>query len=106
LRRSKLETCLGILETLFYSGPLRITHVMQKANVNCNTLKNYFEFLIKQGAVEEKCVERDRIFYAITDRGIYLVRCFRELNRAIPTAKIKSKIHSTKTRNEPMIINQ
>src|SRR5665647_1626309 len=91
LRRSKLETCLSILETLASHGPLKITHVMQKANVNCNLLKNYFDFLIKQGAVEEKCVEREKIVYAITGRGIYLIRCFNDLNKVIPTVKINTK---------------
>jgi DNA-binding PadR family transcriptional regulator len=69
---------------------------MHKANVNCNVLKNYFDFLIKQGAVEEKCVGRDRIVYAITERGLYLIRCFKALNQVIPTVKIKSEIPSTK----------
>jgi predicted transcriptional regulator len=100
LRRSKLETCLVILETLASHGPLKITHVMQKANVNCNVMKNYFDFLIKQSAVEEKCVGRDRIVYAITDRGLYLIRCFKELNQVIPTVKIRSEIRSTKAKTE------
>lgn len=99
MRRSKLETCLSILETLASHGPLKITHVMQKANVNCSVLKNYFDFLIKQGAVEEKCISRDRIVYAITEHGSYLIKCFKELTEVIPTAKI-SEIRSTKATNE------
>ena len=101
MRRSKLETCLDILETLASHGPLKITHVMQKANVNCNVMKNYFDFLIKQGAVEEKCAGRDKIVYAITERGLYLIRCFKELNQVIPTAKIRSEIPSIKVKKEP-----
>ena len=95
MRRSKLETCLSILETLASHGSLKITHVMQKANLNCNVLKNYFDFLIKQGAVEEQCVEKDRIVYGITERGTYLIRYFRELNQVVPTMKI-SQVRSTK----------
>ena len=100
MRRSKLETCLVILETLASHGPLKITHVMQKANLNCNVMKNYFDFLIKQGAVEEKSIGRDKIVYAITGRGLYLIRCFKELNQVIPTMKIRSEIPSTKAKNE------
>ena len=100
MRRSKLETCLSILETLASHGPSKITHVMHNANVNCNVLKNYFDFLITQGAVEEKYVERDRIVYAITERGLYLIRYFKELNQVIPTAKIRSEIPSAKAKNE------
>ena len=75
---------------------------MQKANLNCNVLKNYFDFLIKQGAVEEKHAQRDKIVYAITDRGLYLIRCFRELNQVIPTVRIRSEIPSTKPKKEPI----
>ena len=100
MRRSKLETCLSILETLASHGPLKITHVMQKANVNCNVMKNYFDFLIKQGAVEEKRVGRDKIVYAITERGLYLIRCFKELNQVIPTMKIRNEIPIIKAKNE------
>ena len=75
---------------------------MQKSNLNCNVLKNYFDFLIKQGAVEEKCVERDRIVYIITERGLYLIRCFKELNQVIPTMKIRNEIPSTKTKKAPI----
>jgi DNA-binding PadR family transcriptional regulator len=74
---------------------------MQKSNLNCNVLKNYFDFLINQGAVEAKLVERDRIVYAITERGLYLIRCFKELNQVIPTARIKTEIPSTKAKKEP-----
>ena len=102
MRRSKLETCLSILETLASHGSLKITHVMQKANLNCNVLKNYFDFLIKQGAVQEKCVEKDRVVYGITERGVYLIRYFRELNKVIPTMKI-SQVRSTKALNEPIL---
>ena len=100
LRRNKLETCLVILETLASYGPLKITHVIQKANVNCNVLKNYFDFLIKQGAVEERSVGRNRIVYAITERGLFLIKCFRGLNRMIPTWRIRNEIPSTKAKNE------
>jgi DNA-binding PadR family transcriptional regulator len=73
---------------------------MQKANLNSIVLTNYFDFLIKQGAVEEKYVERDRIVYAITARGLYLIRCFKGLNKVIPTGKIRNEIHLIKAKNE------
>lgn len=100
MRRSKLETCLSILEILSSHGPLKITHVMQKANLNFKVLGKHFDFLINQGAVEEKPVGRGRIVYAITERGLYLIRCFKELNNVIPTVKIQSEIGSTKVKKE------
>jgi len=77
---------------------------MQKANVNCNVLKNYFDFLIEQGAVEEKYADRDKIVYAIMERGGYLIRCFKELNQVTPKRKIRSEISSSKTKADPMQI--
>jgi predicted transcriptional regulator len=91
-RRTKLETCMAILETLARYGPLKITHVMQKANINSTVLKNYFAFLIKQGAIEGKYIGRDKIVFMITERGLYLTKCFIELNQVIPTGKIRNKI--------------
>jgi hypothetical protein len=72
---------------------------MQKANLNCNVLKNYFDFLIKQGAVEERCVEKDRIVYGITERGVYLIRYFKELDQVIPTRKIGQSNRPEQRRN-------
>ena len=103
MRRNKLETCLVILETLASFGPLKITHIIQKANVNCNVLKNYFVFLIKQGAVEKRCVGRNRIVYAITERGLFLIKCFIGLDHMIPTWRIRNEIPSTKAKNEPIL---
>jgi predicted transcriptional regulator len=84
VRRSKLETSVCILETLASDGPLKITHVMQKANVNCNVVKNHLDFLIKQSAVEEKIVGKNRVVYAITPRGVKLLRFFVNLQPVIP----------------------
>lgn len=58
---------------------------MQKANLNSIVLKNYFSFLIKQGAVEGRYVGANKIVYMITERGLYLTKCFIELNHLIPT---------------------
>ena len=101
MRRTKLETSLSILETLASRGPLKITHVMQKANLNCTVLKNYFDFLIEQRAVEEKRVEGNRIVYGITDRGAYLIKYFKGLNQLLPKTKI-SYTWSTKAEKEPI----
>jgi predicted transcriptional regulator len=43
---------------------------MQKANINCNMLKEYMGFLIKQGLVEERTVKKIHTVFAVTQRGI------------------------------------
>jgi len=84
LRRSKLEMYVDILKVLARSGPLKLTHIMYKANVNCSVLKEYLDFLIAQNLVEEKTVGKKRIVYSITERGITVLKYFRELKSVLP----------------------
>jgi len=95
LRRSKLEMYVDILKVLARSGPLKLTHIMYKANVNCSVLKEYLDFLIAQNLVEEKTVGKKRIVYAITERGITVLKYFRELKSVLPIieeAKTNAKL--------------
>ena len=84
MRRSKLEMYVDILRVLAQRGPLKLTHVMYKANVNCSVLKEYLEFLIKQNLVEERTIGKRRVVYAITQRGITVLKYFRELKQVLP----------------------
>lgn len=84
MRRSKLEMYVDILKVLARSGPLKLTHIMYKANVNCSVLKEYLDFLIANNLVEEKTVGKKRIVYGITERGITVLKYFRELKTVLP----------------------
>ena len=93
MRRSKLEMYIDILRVLAQRGPLKLTHVMYKANVNCSVLKEYLDFLIKQGLVEERTVKKKRVVYAITQRGRIVLKHFRELKQVLPiTEEDRSKM--------------
>src|SRR4030066_530753 len=84
MRRSKLEMYVDILRVLAQRGPLKTTHVRYKANVNCSVLKEYMDFLIKQGLVEERTIGKRRVVYAVTQRGITVLKYFRELKQVLP----------------------
>ncbi len=84
MRRSKLEMYIDILKVLAHRGPLKLTHIMYKANVNCSVLKQYLDFLMKQNLVEERSVGKRRVVYAVTQRGIKVLRHFRELKQVLP----------------------
>lgn len=84
MRRSQLEMHIDILRVLAQKGPLKLTHIMYKANVNCAVLKGYLDFLIKQGLVEERIMRRDKTVLAVTQRGITVLKYFRELSQALP----------------------
>jgi len=96
LRRSKLETYVDILKVLARNGPLKLTHIMYKANVNCSVLKQYLDFLMQQNLVEEQTSQmkrhKTRVIYAITERGKTVLKYFREVNRALQITEGANKI--------------
>jgi len=57
---------------------------MYKANVNCRVLKEYLDFLTKQSLIEERPVGKSRTVFAITQRGIMVLKYFRELKQVLP----------------------
>jgi len=78
---------VDILTVLAQRGPLKLTHVMYKANVNCSILKEYLGFLIKQGLVEERKLGKRRVAYAITERGVTVLKHFKEFEQVLPIAE-------------------
>jgi predicted transcriptional regulator len=84
LRRSKLETYIGILRVLAHKGPLKLTHIMYKANVNCKVLKENLDYLLKQDLVQERVIGKGRVVYSVTQRGVTLLKYFHELEQALP----------------------
>ncbi len=91
MRRSKMEMYIDILKVMAQNGPLKLTHVMYKANVNCRVLKQNLEFLIEQNLIEEQITVKRRnkkkISYAITDKGRTVLKYFNEVNRALHITK-------------------
>ena len=92
MRRSKMEIHLDILKTLAQKGPLKLTHIMYKANVNCSVLKEYLDFLTLQKLVEEKALRKERIVYEITEKGLTVLKYFRELQIMLPMIEDKASI--------------
>ena len=84
MSRSKLEMHIDILKVLAQKGPLQLPHIMYQANVNCNILKGYLDFLIKQGLIEERVIEKSSVVYANTDRGTNVIKFFGELDKPLP----------------------
>ncbi|MCJ7614238.1 winged helix-turn-helix domain-containing protein [Candidatus Bathyarchaeota archaeon] len=87
MRRSKMEMYIDILKVMAQHGPLKLTHIMYKANVNCSVLKQNLDFLIQQNLIEEQITQKRRnktkICYAITERGKTVIKYFNEVNVAL-----------------------
>jgi predicted transcriptional regulator len=94
MRRSKLDTYLDILAVLASGKPLKITHIMQKANLNCNKLKENLEYLITMEMAEKRTTieyHTAYAFYAITAKGLSTLKYFRDLKPLLPiTENIES----------------
>jgi predicted transcriptional regulator len=74
---------VDILSVLAHRGPLKLTHIMYKANVNCSVLSEYLNFLIEKELVEERKAQKNRTIYAITQRGVTVLKYFGELKQAL-----------------------
>ena len=84
MRRSQLETYIDILKLLAHTGPLKLTHIMYKANVNGSVLKEDLDFLIKQGLVEQRNIGKARVIFEVTQRGIAVLKYFHQLKQVLP----------------------
>ena len=86
-----MEMYVDILKVLAKNGPLKLTHIMYKANVNCSVLKQNLDFLIQQNLIEEQIRRKKRnktkVRYAITEQGKTVIKYFNEVNRALQITK-------------------
>ena len=89
---SKLEMYVDILSVLEQRGSLRVSQIMHKANLNCNTLKRCLDFLTKQGLIEEKVVGKSSVVYGNTARGAVVVKFFIGLDRTLSVKEEESNI--------------
>jgi len=69
---------------------------MYKANVNFDALKQCLDFLIQHNLVEEQTLHKKRhttkLVYAITERGLTVLKYFREINNALQITEEAQKI--------------
>lgn len=87
MRRSPLEKYIEIIGVLAQNGPLKMTPLTYKANLNCSILKEDLSFLVKQGLIEERTIGKDKIVFAITQRGINVLKYFQAFKKALPISE-------------------
>lgn len=82
-----MEMYIDILKVMAQNGPMKLTHIMYKANVNCNVLKENLSFLLQQNLIQEqikvKRRNKTKVRYAITERGRTVIKYFNEVNKAL-----------------------
>lgn len=90
-RRDKLSVYIDILKVLAASGPMRITHISQRVNVNASVLKEYLEFCRMQKLVEKK-EKGKRVLYEASPRGVEVLKFFGEIRGVIQSVEKKQTI--------------
>ena len=87
MRRSKLEMHVDILKALACNGRLKPTHIMYKANISCNVLKQCLKLLIQQDLVKEQILhkkrDKTRVVYTITEKGLTALKNVWEIYNAL-----------------------
>ncbi len=83
---SKLEKNVEILKILALNGPLKNNKVAYELKVNSEQTKGNLDFLHKQGLVECKA-SNQRNVYSSTQRGIMVLKYFKELKQELPPVK-------------------
>jgi predicted transcriptional regulator len=87
---------IDILKVMAKNGPLKLTHIMYKANLNCSVLKKNLDFLIQQNLIEELTIvkrkNKIKIRYAITEKGRTVVKYFNEVDTALNITGNSAKV--------------
>jgi predicted transcriptional regulator len=87
MRRSKIELYISTLETLAYSGPLRLTRIGYKVNMNCNQLKPVLHDLIRKKLVEERTFNKRTVLYSATSKARTILPYYNELKEMLGIPK-------------------
>ena len=90
-RRSKAEAHADILQALAKT-PMRMTHIMQRTNLNYVRLIEYLETLCAQQMVERKKLRQHSTAYAIKAHGLETLQRLKELAQTFPAMEDDSRI--------------
>jgi predicted transcriptional regulator len=86
--RSKLETHIDLLKAFPYEAPLMLTQIEDNIKLNNSSLRENLEFLIMHGLLEEQTLKKRNTAFTITQRGITVLRYFRQYPVEISIKKV------------------
>lgn len=76
--RSKGRIFADILRAVAEDGPVKVTHVLYKANLSHDRLTKYLQQLEESGLINRE-QDGDRATYLITDKGTRFIAEFRKM---------------------------
>jgi predicted transcriptional regulator len=74
VHRSKLKISIEILCSLVSNGPMKLTQLMTKVELNKTRLRQHLRLLKKRNLVERQNLGEDKIFYVVTERGLQVLK--------------------------------
>jgi predicted transcriptional regulator len=74
MHRSKLKICIEILCSLASNGPMKLTQLMTKVELNKTRLRQHLRLLKKRDLVERQNFGENKIFYVVTERGLEVLK--------------------------------
>ncbi len=93
LRRSKLETCIDVLNTIS-KGVTKPTCIMFKANLSWSPMQEYLHFLMDQELIAKNS-KGQKVRYEITDKGRRTLNYFRMVEENLsPTVTKRALPHA------------
>ena len=84
MRRSKMEMYISTIEALVDYGPMKITRITYKVNINCDPLRAILKDLIQKKLVEERKLEKTKVIYAATPKARTILSYFKEIKEMLP----------------------
>jgi predicted transcriptional regulator len=84
MQKTKLEMYVGVLKILAQNDSFKTINVADELKISTSELEKYFEFLLKLSLVEERKLSNNKVVYSITQRGIKVLKHFKELKQELP----------------------
>jgi len=72
--KSKLMICIEVLCTLVSNGPMKLTQLKDKFEMDESRLKPHLRLLWNRGLVEEENFGDNKIYYVVTERGLKVLK--------------------------------
>ncbi|MHC3129047.1 MAG: winged helix-turn-helix transcriptional regulator [Candidatus Bathyarchaeota archaeon] len=79
--KSKLMICIEVLCTLVSNGPMKLTQLREKFEMDESRLKPHLRLLWNRGLVEEENFGDNTIYYVVTERGLKVLKVVSPLIR-------------------------
>ncbi len=84
MRRSKVEMYVEVLDALVFHGPMRLTRITYKANLNYSLLKPILKDLMTNELVEKRRLKKNVVVYAATNAARKTLMRFNEVAQILP----------------------